>query len=183
MDEEWVEMSVVNLVRDNSSVIPEIPLSTQSLRIWACKYKSIAPIAQLRDLRELSIFAVKDDNFEFLAELSKLKYLSLIHAQNLKNVNFLNSLKDLEVLVLATSPSWDVKSKTITVESISPIANLPKLRCLELFGVTNSEKSLRDLLACTNIKFAKFSKYPPAEVDAFYSKTGAVRGNAPDPFS
>lgn len=176
-------MNVVNLVRDGAYVIAEVPLNTQSLRIWACKYKSIAPIAQFKDLRELSIFAAKDDDFEFLAELGKLKYLSLIHAQNLKNVNFLNSLKDIEILVLATSPSWDAKSKTITIESIAPIDNLPKLRCLELFGVTNSEKSLKDLLACINIKFAKFSKYPPAEVDAFYLKTGAVRGNAPDPFS
>lgn len=175
-------MSIVNLVRDDSSIIPSIPLNTKSLRIWACKYKNISSVALLKNLEELSLFSVKDASFDFLAELDDLKYLSIIHAQNIRDISFLESLKNLEVLVLATSPSWDAKSKTITLDSLAPIARLPKLRCLELFGVTNAEKSLRDLFGCKNIKLAKFSKYPPAEVEEFYSSTGAVRGNAPDPF-
>lgn len=182
MDEDWTKMNEIILARDKSKEIPLIPLDTQKLMIWACKYKSISSIEMLIDLEELSIFAVEDTNFDFLSSLQKLKYLSLIHAKNIKNLDFLSPLKNLEVLILATSPSWDSNSRTIIVDSLNPIKSLKKLKHLELLGVTNEEKSLSDLYDCKNIETAIFSKYPRDEINNFYYRSKVIKGSAPNPF-
>jgi hypothetical protein len=74
---------------------------------------------------------------------------------------FFNSLlRKLETLSLATLPSWDASRRRIQVQSLEPLAKLPALRAIELFGVVNPDRTLAALATNRTIKTARFAGYP-----------------------
>jgi hypothetical protein len=90
-------------------------------------------------------------------------------------------LTQLEALQLATLPSWDASGKKTIVGSLDPLAELPLLKHLELFGVVPQDKSLAALERCPALVSVRVSKYPKAEITRFYATTKLSDRHVPSP--
>ncbi len=161
----------LELMRDPSRTFPQVadPDSVSSARVWFCKYKSLAPLAELRNLEELVIANFPDESFEFLGSLEKLRFLSVVHMPKICDIASLAELTQLTSLSLSTLPSWDASRKTTTIESLEPLSTIPALAHLELFGICPPDKSLVPLEKCKDLRTARISQYPRAETDRFYA--------------
>ena len=166
------KMTAFDLVRDTEKQLPDIPIDTQKLRIWYCKYRTLEAVRRLPLINELVIAGMPDADINYLSQLKHLKHLSIVGLAKVKNIDFLNSLVKLESLSLSTPPSWDASSRKIILDSINPIASLPQLLHLELFGVMDERRSLEALRHCPKLLTARFSQYPTQTVDEFYQVTG-----------
>ena len=138
--------------RDRDFPVAAIPNGLRSLRAWHCKYRSLQPIADLRTLEGLEIATFPDDTLEVIADLSRLRYLHIIHLPLVSDLAPLAALKSLVTLRLATLPSWDASGKLTVVSSLEPLAELPDLRHVELFGVVPEDRSPMSLLRCDRLR-------------------------------
>ncbi|MBU1410679.1 hypothetical protein KKC22_04090, partial [Myxococcota bacterium] len=59
------------------------------------------------------------------------------------------------------------------VESLQPVAELPELEELSLFGVLPESKSIEHLLLSKTLRRVRVSKYPPSEQQKVLEKYGA----------
>ena len=173
----------LELMRLDAREFPETfePTRMRTARIWHCKFKSLSRIEDLRELRELAVATYPDDSLESIGKLMSLEYLSILHLPKVVDLWPLAALSKLSTLSLSTLPSWDSSGKVSVVSSLRPLAELPNLRHLELFGVVNPEKSLVDLEVCRTLKSARFSKYPKAEIERYYRATGTLSAWNPQP--
>ena len=173
----------LDLMRDSSTEFPKIEHQAEirTLRVWHCKYKSLAPLTELCNLEELVIGSFPDESLETVASLRKLRYLSIVHMPKVTNLEPLSKLGDVESLSLSTSPSWDSAGKRTIVNSIEPLAKMKSLRHLELLGVCPANRSLAVLGQCKNLQSARFSQYPVDEVERFYRLTGVANQFNPEP--
>jgi hypothetical protein len=174
-----VDRDKLDLMRDSGSNLPQIenPGQIKKLRVWHCKYKSLAGITAFANLEELVIASYPDSGFELLGELKHLRYLSVMHAPKVRSIAPLGALKKLETLSLATSPSWDASGRILEVDSLEPLAELHKLKHLELFGVCPRDRSLRSLERCSALESLRVSQYPEPEVVRFRAKVGLFDGS------
>lgn len=163
----------LELMRDPSHVFPQVadPDSVLSAKVWFCKYKSLGSLAELRNLEELVIAGFPDESFEFLARLEKLRLLSVLHMPKIFDIAPLAKLTQLTSLSLSTLPSWDAARKTTTIQSLEPLAAMPELAHLELFGVCPPDKLLVPLEKCRRLQSVRISQYPQAETSRFYAAT------------
>lgn len=173
----------LELIRDGSRAFPEVedPEAIRSARIWFCKYKSLEQLVNLRNLEELVIAGFPDDSFEYIGTLEKLNLLNILHMPKVSDIGPLADLKRLATLSLSTLPSWDSSRKTSTILSLEPLASIPKLAHLELFGLCPPDKSLLPLENCKCLQTARVSQYPRVEVARFYAKTGLANHFNPEP--
>jgi len=157
----------LDLMRDQSAEFPSVadPLSYESARVWHCKYSTLSPLAQFDNLRSLEVATYPDETFAPLAALRNLERLSITHLPRIRSLLALCGLSSLRELHLATLPSWDSSGQVTTVESLVPLAQLPRLERLELFGVVTSSRSADDLLASISLKDVKLSKYAADSMD------------------
>ena len=171
-------------MRDPARVFPSLdePDEVTTLRVWHCKYKTLEPIADLKRLEGLAIATFPDETLEPIGQLDSLRYLWLMHAPKVADLDPLGGLAVLEVLSIATLPSWDAGGRVMEVESLRPLAALPNLRHLELFGVRSSDGSLSALETSTTLESVRVSKYVPSEVDRFRNASGASDACAPEPW-
>lgn len=174
----------LELMRDQSKLFPPVdePEGIESVRVWHCKYKTLEPISGLRNLRGLAIATFPDDDLRLLSELTALEYLRILHLPKVGDLSPLIGLSRLKVVRFSTLPSWDSSGKTTTVESLEPLAQLPHLENLELFGVTPPKCSLHALEESASLTTVRVSKYPDFEVERFRSATGATDDWAPEPW-
>jgi hypothetical protein len=169
-------------MRDTARTMPVDGDTTASaLRVWHCKYQSLAALRGYPNLRILVIATYPDDNLGPIACLERLEYLSILHLPGVTDLAPLGQLQRLSTLRLSTLPSWDSSGKVTTVESLAPLAGLPHLAHLELFGVRPASKSLRDLEGARSLVSVRVSKYPKPEVRRFYEVTGCSDRFAPGP--
>lgn len=176
----------LELMRDPSRIFPQVadPDSVRSAKVWFCNYKSLGSLAELRNLEELVIAGFPDESFEFLARLEKLRLLSVVHMPQIFDIAPLTKLTQLTSLSLSTLPSWDASRKTTTIKSLEPLAAIPELAHLELFGVCPPDKLLGPLEKCRRLQTARISQYPRAEMSRFYAATNVDnRFNAAPSFS
>jgi hypothetical protein len=171
----------VELMRDTATTMPSVDTSAKSLRIWHCRYKTLSPVGDLLKLRTLVIATYPDESLDLLRPLRDLRQLHILHMPKVRDLSPLAALERLEFLSLATLPSWDPSGKVTEVVSLEPIARLPALRYLGLFGVVPKPKSLAALTRCRHLMAARFSKYPKAEVRTFYEATGVSDDDLPTP--
>jgi hypothetical protein len=181
-------MSAVHLelMRDPSRIFPQVadPDSVHSAKVWFCKYRSLGSLAELCNLEELVIAGFPDESFEFLARLEKLRFLSVMHMPKIFDIAPLARLTQLTSLSLSTLPSWDTSQKTTTIQSLEPLAAIPGLAHLELFGVCPPDKLLAPLEKCRRLETVRISQYPQAETSRFYAATNVDnRFNAVPTFS
>ena len=122
---------------------------------------------------------VPDESFEFLAGLSNLQWLSVLHLPKVSDLSSLSGVSSLRFLELQTLPSWDTSNKRTVVESLSPLLSLPNLEHVSLLGVVPASLSLTQLSGCVSLKSAMFHGYPASEVARFF--TGSAVANASMP--
>ena len=170
-------------MRDPSRTFPTVadPESILSAKVWHCKYTSLLPLAQLRNLEGLVIASFPDASFEFLGTLEKLRVLHVMHMPKICDVGALAKLTRLKSLSLATLPSWDASRKTTTILSLEPLAAIPELAYLELFGICPPDNSLAPLERCKRLQTARISHYPTAEIDRFFIEAKVVNKFNPEP--
>lgn len=173
----------LDLIRDPSATFPVIsePESVVSAKVWYCKYKSLLPLSQMRNLEELVIAGFPDDSFEFLGRLEKLRILRILHMPKIKDLAPLAKLMQLKSLSLATLPSWDASKKTTTIQSLEPLVAIPELAHLELFGICPPDKSLVPLDRCRYLQTARISHYPKSEINRLFSETKIIDKFNPEP--
>jgi hypothetical protein len=171
----------LDLMRDINNVFPRLdnPEELERLRIWHCKYKSLSPLSDLINLKELVIASFPDESLDALSGLKNLRYLSILHMPKVKNLSPLSSLLKLESLSIATLPSWDASRKRIIVESLDPIIKLPNLKYLELLGVRTEEGKLDILKNSRSLISARFSQYKEIEMDLFFNNTKVIQAYNP----
>jgi Leucine-rich repeat (LRR) protein len=172
----------IEYMRDTSKEMPiiENPLEVKSMTIWHCKYLSFSQISKCTNLEQLNIVTLPENDFEFLSKCCNLKFLSITHLPNITCLDALAGLTELETLSLSTLPSWDSSGKKTTVHSLEPLANLPKLKFVELFGVVPELVSLESLGTLQNLESVRFSKYPKKVVNQFYKLYGVSDNWAPE---
>lgn len=165
----------LELMRKKDKVFPVIssPESVTSARIWHCSYLSLEPLSKLVNLRALAIASYPDHSFEALTPLNMLESLEIVHLPNITSLSQLAGLTSIRKLSLSTLPSWDSSGKLTVVESLEPIAELPLLEELSLFGVVPESKSIDALLASHSLKKVRVSKYSKAETQKLSERYGA----------
>lgn len=169
-------MEHLELMRDPARAFPPIvdPDAVRQATIWHCRYTSLAPLAELRQLKRLVIATFPDASLDYLGGLEKLRFLRIMHMPKVSDIEPLAGLTQLTSLSLSTLPSWDASGKTTTIRSLEPLAALPALAHLELFGICPPDKSLGPLEKCKHLRTARVSQYPSAEVDRFFCTTGVA---------
>jgi hypothetical protein len=170
-------------MRDKTKAMPTDPDAAEvtALRVWHFNYVSLAPVVQYRNLTNLVVATYPDADLAPLASLTWLEYQSILHLPDVTDLAPLAHLANLRTVRLATLPGWDSSGKTTEVDSLRPLAALPKLTHLELFGVRPASKSLRELEGAANLASVRVSKYPKAEVSRFHDVTGLSDAFAPSP--
>lgn len=173
----------LDLLRDKNRTFPAPadPEGVSSLRVWHCKYATLAALAGFKHLEELTIAGFPDESLAMLAPLGKLRYLRVIDLGAIADLDDLGAVTSLESLSLATLPSWDASGRTHPIASLEPLTRLPRLRHLELFGVLPADRSLAPLKRCPGLASLRVSRYPAAEVEAFYAATGVTNAFNPPP--
>lgn len=176
-------MPIQDLVRDPARQFPDLPdpEAVTALRVWFCKYRTLGPVAAFTNLRTLVVAGYPDPDFVPLAGLRGLEYLSVLDFAKVSDLSPLADLDHLRVLRLHSPPSWDSSGKVIEVQSLEPLAQLPQLEHLELFGVRPSDKSLAPLEAAPRLRTVRVSKFPMPEVARFRAATGVTDPFAPPP--
>jgi len=167
----------LNLIRDKSRVFPPVqnPEGVTSLKVWHCKYKTLAPLQALVSLRELTIATFPDESFELLASLVSLEELRILHFPRVSSLAPLAKLQNLRRVILESLPSSDASNRRLVVEPIEPLAALPQLESLQLLGVVPESKSLAALEASKSLRFARFHGYKAAEQSRFFSCAPQVK--------
>jgi hypothetical protein len=173
----------LDLMRETAKEFPAIEHRSQirTLRVWHCKYKSLRAVGDFQNLEELVIATFPDSTLDVLGPLVNLRYLSILHLPKITDIEALSSFGRLETLSLQTSPSWDASGKCTVVASLEPIARMPGLKHLELFGVCPPNKSLAAVEELKTLKSARFSQYPSAEIERFYRLTSVSNQYNPEP--
>lgn len=168
-------------LRSAEQELPSTPdaLAVRSVKVWYCKFKSLAGLAAYRNVERLVIAGYPDASLEVLSGLSNLRRLELLHFPNVTDLAPLESLEALEELALACLPSWDASGKRHQISSLSPLCSLPRLSAIELLGVVPVDLSLSALAACRGFRSDRLSGYPSSEVERFYQSTGAVNAFLP----
>jgi len=153
------------LTRDKAKAFPVVsdPASYTSARIWHCSYRTLAPLQGFSSLQKLEIATYPDLSFDILSGLISLRTLQVVHLPHISSLLPLARLTNLLRLSLSTLPSWDASGKVTIVESLAPLAVLPVLEGLELFGVVPKDRRVDALLNSKTLKYVRVSKYPKPE--------------------
>jgi hypothetical protein len=165
----------IDFLRQAGAELPIAPSAPRvtSLRVWHCRFRSLASLAAYEGLEELVVASFPDDSLESIGALPRLRYLKVVHLPKVASLLQLAALSRLESLSLATLPTWDSAKRCTTVSSLEPLASLRSLRHVELFGVCPPDRSLAALYECHWLETARFSRYPSDTVETFYRLTGA----------
>ena len=153
-------------MRSKDRTFPTIanPEALTSARIWHCRYTSLGPISQFHNLRTLAIASYPDSTLEPLSSLAMLESLEIVHLPNIKSLLPLLRLVNLRRLSLSTLPSWDASGKLTVVESLQPIAHMPHLEELSLFGVVPESRTVDALLDSQSLRHVSSRRSEPRSV-------------------
>ena len=174
---------IKSLMRDSNRRFPTLaqPGDVSALRVWFCKYRTLAPVGDLINLRTLVVAGYPDVDLVPLASLHRLEYLRILDLPRIGDLTPLSGLQELRTLRLGTLPSWDSSHRVTEVASLAPVTRLPKLEHLELFGVCPADRSLADLEAAPQLRSVRVSQFPKAEVEQYSSRCRVSDEFAPAP--
>ena len=168
---------------DDRREFPKVtdPGAIRSLRVWNCKFRTLAAIGEFSALEGLEILVYPDESLDLLTRCTRLRYLSITHLPRVTDLQPLSILGSIVTLRLATLPSWDASGKKTVVRSLEPLSGLRRLKHVELFGVVPEDRSLAPLEGVGSLETGRFSKYPRREVARFSESTSVADDHAPPP--
>lgn len=171
----------IEFMRSPEREVPGVsaPGEVTSLTVWHCKFATLERLAIFTNLRALKIATYPDASLESIQGLKHLQWLSVVHMPKVSDLEPLTKLDKLVSLELATLPSWDASSKRQVVNSLHPIARMPRLQFLALFGVIPKDKSLAALEASSSLQTARVSGYPAKEMKRFYEASSLPSYHVP----
>lgn len=174
---------IADFMRDDARSLPAHPAPAEvtALRVWQCKYKSLAGLSEFVNLKTLVIATYPDMGLASLGGLGRLDYLSIMHLPNVSDLGPLSQLQRLRTIRLSTLPSWDSSGKKTIVQSLAPLTELPVLAHIELFGVLPEDGTLNVLENCPSLETVRVSKYRKPETERFYQVTEIPNSFAPSP--
>jgi hypothetical protein len=182
MDEHGPQFDALG---DRATTFPAVdePRRYASARILSCRYRTLAPLRAFTNLRTLEIHEYPDRSLAPLSTMARLERLTIRHMPELEELAGIEGLVSLRYLYLATRPSWDASGRVTVVRTLAPIAELPNLTTLRLFGVRPQDKRVDDLLRIPTLVDASISKYPRREIERLDAAVAAraATGGAPDP--
>src|SRR5687768_11996911 len=110
----------IELVREAAPTFPSVkaPEEVETLRVWHCKYRTLAALHHFPNLRGLEIATYPDASLDVVSGLKDLRYLRILHLPRVTNLGPLAGLIHLRTLRLSTLPSWDSSRRTTIVESL-----------------------------------------------------------------
>ena len=172
-----------DLVRDPARQFPKLDNrdAVTALRVWFCKYRSLSQVADFSNLETLVIAGYPGADFAPLAGLTGLRYLRILDFPKVRDLSPLAELPRLQTLRLATPPYWDSAGRALEVQSLAPLALIPELQHVELFGVRPPDQSLAPLETARALMTLRVSKYPKDEVARYRAETGQSDAFAPAP--
>ena len=173
----------LELMRDPAVDFPSIaePESVRTLRVWHCRYRTLAPLMQFRFLQAVDIATYPDEMLEHISNLNELRYLRILHMPKVADLSPLENLWRLVTVSLSTLPSWDASRKRTVVRSIAPLTKLPALEHVELLGVVPADRSLAPLEDVHGLKTGRFHGIPKKEKERFFRISGVANDFAPKP--
>jgi hypothetical protein len=155
----------LDLMRDAAKEFPVVPnpLGYASARVWHCKYRTMVALTSFANLVRLNVATWPDETLNPLQGLTRLEWLSIFHLPRVTDLSPLSALTQLRHLELGTLPSWDSSGRVTIVQSLAPIAQLPNLETLHLFGVCPPDRRVDALIGISSLREVRISKYPRAE--------------------
>lgn len=115
--------------------------------------KRLFDVQAVSRLSRLESFAMegcsKVDDLSGLGDCSALKRLTLERCKGIKSYQFLSKLKELVELIIVESGD---------MESLEPVAQLPKLHSLNIFGTNVLDGDIGQLLRCKQLYNLNFEK-------------------------
>ncbi|HEX3055383.1 MAG TPA: hypothetical protein VHP82_04490 [Gaiellaceae bacterium] len=174
----------LELERDTAKAFPEVaqPDSIETARVWHCKYRTLEPLRELKNLRALEVATYPDESLEPISRLPGLTYLRILHLPKVRDLAPLVSLTSLTTLCLETLPSWDASGKRTVVTSLEPLTSLDALRHIQLFSVVPPDRSLEPLERMPWLETARLQGFLKAEIRRFFEATGVANEFAPGPY-
>jgi|GEM_PF-1404412 len=110
-------------------------------------------ISFLRTNRSLRILYVGSAyTLAGVSELTQVRELRLLHIPKVTSLEPVSRLQGLQILVVATPPSWDASRRCIEVESLAPLGRLKNLGRLDLCGVLPRDRTLKPLGELVNLR-------------------------------
>jgi hypothetical protein len=137
--------------RSGQGLSHDQPGRVLSLKVWYSRVADWTALEAFASLQTLEVAGYEHSDLEPVSSLCHLKELRLLHFPKVSNLSPLAKLSALENLALEFLPSYDASGKYLHVESLSPLAQLPKLRQLRIFGVRASDRSLHALSQITSL--------------------------------
>jgi hypothetical protein len=122
------------------------------LRIWDVGFRRFEELVRFPNLAALEVMDYTADSLAPLGALTGLRRLWIVHFPQVRSLDPLGGLTQLEELVLETLPGWDAARKRQSVESFRPLAALTGLRLLGLAGVQAEDGDLAPLAALTALR-------------------------------
>lgn len=104
-----------------------------------------------------------------------------MHFPRVSDLQPLSALRRLRTVRLSTLPSWDSSGRKTIVRSLEPLAELPELVHVEMFGVLPEDGMLQPLERCPALESVRVSRYRKSEVNRFYRGTHLLDSFAPSP--
>ena len=153
------------------SAIPRL----RRLFLYASATKLLDPLAQLHDLRELSLnSATKVTSLEPLASLASLRTLRLDHFPRITSIDALARLPGLTALNLSVITS---STSAHLIDSLRPLRDLAALTHLAMLGVVARDRSLAPLHQLANLCEVSIPNYySRAEVAALLVNQPNLQG-------
>ena len=150
------------MVRDKAESFPVPPAAGRfvTARLLHCRYASLAGINRLRNLQKLEIVGYPDPSLAPLQGLFRLEHVSIVHLPAVTSLAPLCGLTSLRRLTLAALPAWNPDRRPVEVDSLEPLAELPALEEVNLFGVRPADQSVKVLWRIPSLRRARLSEYP-----------------------
>jgi hypothetical protein len=121
------------------------------LLVWKLDTDDIRGLSSLRHLESLGVYhASKLKSLSGLDSLHSLKHIFFYHIPNVRSLEPISGLKNLEEIVL--EQSW-ATNKPLRFESLRPLSNLRRLKCVDLRGVQVEDGSLAPLTALPALRY------------------------------
>ena len=169
LDPDSVDLSIDS----HTELVERLPQFRNLKRLWFANASEahVAQISSLQSLDTLVLKAFRGDSLDAISRLENLRVLVLMSASRLRSLDVFLRLQQLEELHLEYAPkcedlspiseltklsrlglSGTISGQIYTIETLQPVATLPRLRELYLWSIRVRSGGLRPLASLRSLK-------------------------------